>query len=116
MTVGSDPTAQMEIPRSQYPDSSVTASVGTEPSRRQQVSEFTSHQAGCLRIQVSCHRAQRDPAIPQHSSKWLQGRFICSTGKWEQLGIESEDLESGDFKLVVVTHASTLEAETGRHL
>lgn len=42
--------------------------------------------------------------------------LFAARGKWEQLGIESEDLESGDFKLAVVTHASTLEAEAGRHL
>lgn len=41
---------------------------------------------------------------------------LLQQAQWGQLDIELEDLESGDFRLVVVTHASTLEAERGRHL
>lgn len=32
------------------------------------------------------------------------------------VGVQSEDLKSGDFKLVVMTHDYTPEAETGRYL
>lgn len=116
-----------EIPRPQYPDSlywfSLVSILPPSYSLGRLSPQGGNKPQSSLPIRLGawgfrCPVSGPVEILPYSSTlgNWLQGSFICSREKWNQLGIEWEDLDSGDSKLVVVIHACKpriLEAETG---